>query len=281
MERNIKIITDSASDLPKEICGKYGIDSIPIMVNAGEASYRDGVDIDIEGLKKLLRTSGIVPKTGVSGPERYLEIYNQYPESDILSVHLGGKFSRAYDTAILAARESIAGHKISTYDSGTASLGLGFMVMEAAALAQDGVDLNTIINNLEDLKTRLAVVAAFQDMNHLRESGRVSHLAGVVGSLLKINPVLRIDNNLISVIDKPRTRTNAVAVLNKFADDFGCLERAAVLHFGCQTEAENLATDIQRLPMKNKDIMICELGPALACHGGVGTLGLCLIKQKK
>lgn len=280
-ERKVHVVTDSTADMPYDLRVRYGIDMIPAAVNFGEISCVDGLNLNIEDFKYLLRENpGIIPTTGVLGPEQYVKVYDRHPGSDIVSVHIGQKFSKLYEVADMVARQNQEDRRIKPYNTGTVSMGIGFMAMQAALLAQDGADIETIIASLDEMKERLTVVAAVGDMAYLSKGGRVSHIQGVVGSLLNIHPILRIDHDSIGNPDKPRTMGKATRKLIEFAKDFGPLEQAAVVHFDSERSANNLATDLQSLPIQNKDILVCELGPVVATHCGFGTLGLCLLRQR-
>jgi len=280
-ERKIQIVTDSTADMPPSLRAHYGIDVIPAAVNFEDRGYIDGVNLDTKEFKRLLRENpGVIPSTGVLGPEQYVEVYDRYPDRNIISVHIGQKFSKLFEVADMVARQNQEDRVITPYNTGTVSMGIGFMAMQAALLAQDGADTETIIRSLDEMKERLTVMAAIGDMSYLSKGGRVSHLQGIVGSLLKIHPILKLDHDNIGNPDKPRTMGKATRKLVELAQNFGPLEQAAVVHFDNETGANNLATELQSLPIQNKDILVCELGPVVATHCGFGTLGLCILRQR-
>ena len=204
----------------------------------------------------------------------YLSVYEKHP-GDIISVHLGSGYSAIFSTPEAAARE--AGERVHPFDTGSASLGVGFMAIKAADLAMQGATVEQILEELGDMRSRTTVMAALNTLDNLQKGGRASRVQYLFGSALQIKPILELKDNKIEVIDRPRTRNKSLARLVELAENLMPLEQVAVLYADTPDVAEDLAVRIR--DFYNGQIMIGNIGPALATHGGPGIVGVAAVKK--
>lgn len=274
----IQIVTDSTADLPQQLSEAHGIEIIPTIVTFGEETFRDRIDIGVaEFLNKLQQEDALFPTTAAPSLATYLEVYEKH-KGKILSVHVGEGFSGVLNTAIAAANE-IGQERISTYDSGTVSLGLGFLAIEAAQLSSKGVSMDKIEARLDDMKSRLTVMAALNTLEFLKKGGRASGFQVTLGSLLQIKPILEVTHNRIAELEKLRTRKRALNRLVELTQDLAPLERVGVMHADAEKQAIEVADRIS--DFYTGEIILTEIGPVVSSHAGPGAVGVCAVSQRQ
>jgi DegV family protein with EDD domain len=173
----IRIVTDSTCDLPEEIVAQYGIVVVPLYINFGRESYLDGVELSREAFHARLPDADPPPTTAVPAPEMFIDAYERLADegaSEILSVHISKSLSAVVDQAELAARE--ASTPVRVIDSGTLSLGMGFLVWAAAEAAALGRSMEAIVSLIADQSQRTRVFAALDTLEFLRRSGRMNRV---------------------------------------------------------------------------------------------------------
>lgn len=279
MERGqtVCVVTDSSSGLTKDMETASGINVVPLWVQLGNESFREGVDISAQEFYGKL-DGQTMPVTSAPAPGEFVRIYKSLAKkaSDILSIHITAKGSSTCQTARLAA-QSVPEARVTVYDSQTISMGTGFLAMEAARAAQDGLKLEEILARLDKLKAKIRVYAAIPTLEYLRRSGRVTQGQALLASLLSIKPVLEVIEGEVRIVDRVRTYPRALERMLELAcDAVGSLPaRVAVMHTNCFEGARKFADAVAKR-IKVEDLFIGEAGAALAVHGGPGLVGIAL-----
>lgn len=271
----IAIVTDSTSDLPFEVKEKWGISTVPLYVQVDNRNFKDGEELSFHQFYELLE-SGVIPVTSSPPPSEFIRVYQRLADrvDHIISIHITGKGSATIQSAALAAR-LVKGAEVTVYDSGGVSMGIGFLAIEAARSAIQGLGVKEILSRLDRLKERIHTFAAIPTLKYLQKSGRVTRGQTLLGSLLSIKPVLEIKDGVVEVVDRMRTFPKALARLIDLA--YEAVGRKpvvmAVMHADAREEAEKLAAKL-RDKLDIKELNIGEVGPALASHGGPGMIGI-------
>jgi len=276
----IGIVTDSVASLPKKTAQEKEIGVVAASIIFDDQVYRDGIDIGTDKLLELMAESGNIPTTAAPPIPDYQAIYDKYPDQDVISVHVGSKFSGIYNNAVQAASES-GYERITPYDSATVSMGIGYMTLCAQELAGKGASMEQIRQELDDMKGRMTVIAAIDSLSHLEKGGRVKKAELLLGSLMSIKPVLQFSNGEVHVIEKVRTRGKSLKRLAELAESFGQgnIEKLAVLHAGAEEEALSVVENMRSFYQDK--IGIFDTGPALAIQAGPKVVGAVIIRKNK
>jgi len=275
----ISIVTDSACDLPASIVKKHGITVIPLYINQGENSYRDGVDISREEFYRRLPAFRPAPTTATPSPDMFMQAWDKLAEAgaqDILSIHISEKLSATVNAARIAA-EQFTRIPVSVLDTGQLSLGLGFIVEKAAELAALGHRMEDILAQLADLMKRTYVFASLKTLEYLRRSGRMNFALASFGELLQIKPLLHM-NQGNPVAHRVRTQERATERMMAWLDEYAPFEKLAILHAGVQQEAKEMLERVKHY-LPNLEIPIVQITPALGAHLGVGALGFACVSE--
>jgi DegV family protein with EDD domain len=274
----IRIVTDSTCDLPKEIAAQYGIAIVPLYINFGLESYLDGMDLSREAFYARLPDCDPPPTTAVPGPRMFLEAYERLADegaTEILSVHIARSLSAVLDTAHLAARE--ASIPVTVFDSGTLSLGIGFLVRAAAEAAAQGHSMDEIVALTREQSKRTHVFAALDTLEFLRRGGRLNRVMATLGSWLQMKPLLKMHEGNPTT-EKIRTSEAAFQRLIVLLKERLPLERVAVVHTHALERAQDLRQKAQHLLPEGK-ILSVDITPVFGAHLGPGAVGFVCVSE--
>jgi len=280
--RKVKIFTDSTNDLSSEILVHYDISVVPLYVEFGEENYKDGVNLFPAQLFKLVQEKGVLPKTASPSPYDFISVYRQHIEedSDILVITLSAKMSSTYQNAILAASEFPAG-RIAVVDSQSLTTGIGSLAMIAAELAEQGEGLETIVKTIRSLVPGVKLNFVIDTLEYLYKGGRCNVVQNLLGTALKIRPIIGIEDGRMLVEDKVRGDKRRALdkiveniIKNREKIDFN---RIFVVHsLGGEDEACYIRDAIKQ-EAPEKDIIETKAGCVISSHCGMNTVGVSYI----
>lgn len=277
--QKIKIITDSTSDLPKEIVEKYDIEVLPLLVSFGEETYIDGVNIDIQTLLEKMESSEDFPGTAQVNPQRFLECYKRYLDEGykIISIHLSSKMSGTYQSACIA-KDMLETDCIKVIDSLNVTSGLGLLVLKAARLKEEGLNIEEIEKEIIKARPHVKSVLAFAYLDNLVKGGRLSKTMGIIGNVLGIKPILAVDKGEMVVIDKVRGSKRAIRYIMDYLDKVGIKqnEPAILLHIANKDILSNLRENLKE---KGSLFIECEVGCVVGVHAGKDACGVFFIES--
>lgn len=275
----IKIITDSTCDLPSYIVNKYDIEVIPLLVNFGEETFKDGIDITLHQLLMRIKEGNEFPTTAQVNPQRFLECYKKYINDGykIISIHLSSKMSGTYQSACIA-KDTFESEDITVIDSNNVTSGMGLIVMKACRLKEQGKTYDEIIKGILETIPHVKSILAFETLDNLVKGGRLSKTAGVIGSILGIKPILAVVNGEMQVIDKVRGSKKSVRYILDGMEKMKVKEGevSILLHVENQDILDTLRV---ALLDKNCEFLECEVGCVVGCHAGPGACGVFFIED--
>ena len=187
---NIKITCDSTCDLPQEIYAKYDVEVVALSVTLGDSLHRDGVDITAPELFAYVKETGTLPKTSAISMGEYLDVFDKYVQDGrtVIHINLSSNLSSSHQNAVLAAQEL---GNVYVVDSRNLSTGSGHLVIEAAEMAAQGLDAETIVARLNEMKERIDASFVLQTLEYLQKGGRCSSVAALGARALQLRPEIR------------------------------------------------------------------------------------------
>lgn len=274
----LKLVMDSAGDLPVEWIERYQIHVVPINIHIGEEVYLEDVDLSKDQFYRRVEETGRIPKTSQPTPQQYQEVYRRIaePGNVILSIHLTSKLSGTYESAEIAAVEMAQeGIEVIPYDTRAGTGIQGYMCCEARVMAQQGASLEEIIHRLDEIRDQTEIILALQSLDFAQKSGRVQMLESILASLLKIKPVIYLREGALEIGKKVRSRlTSLDYVLQEMADRVGdSLVNAAVMHAHDPQMADAFSEKVQQV-LNCKHFFIEEVSIGIASNLGPGTIGI-------
>jgi DegV family protein with EDD domain len=279
---SIRIVTDSTSDLPREMAGAHGITVIPCYINIGARSYLDGVDLTRQEFYARLPTYDPFPKTAAPGIEMFRETYERLiaeGATEILSIHLSSTLSALFNAATLGAQE-VRGATVTTFDSRQLSLSAGWQAVTAAQLVAAGMSVAATVAALQDQVVRTYACAVLDTLEYLRRGGRVSRLIAGLGTVLQIKPFLRVHDGEVTV-EKTRTRKGALNRLSDWIQGLGALERAAIVYTDRPECGEELRQLLRPVCPWLENSSSLQVTPIIGAHLGPGAAGVVCVAAKR
>ncbi|NLM36740.1 MAG: DegV family protein [Firmicutes bacterium] len=275
----VKIITDTACDLTMNFLASAGIGVVPMTINFPDRSYRDGFDLGREEFYGLLTSAVKLPTTAQPTPGDFLRVMQEAAAGgqEIVVITISSGMSGTYESA-LAAREQIdQKERVAVFDSRTASLGQGLLVLKAQEMAAAGKGKNEIIKELTGMRSRLYSVFTLDTLEYLKKGGRISRVQAVMGDVLNIKLILEVNKEgRIVPREKTRGRRRAIKRLLEIMAAEGrelYNQLIAIGHSRCAEEAEALAAEIKKL-YNVKVVRIGEISSTVGTHTGPGCIAV-------
>ena len=269
----VKIVTDSVADLPPEAVKELGITIVPLHVRFGEEVYRDGIDLTVDEFYSRLAHSKILPVTSVPSPGDFAEAYDKLAEEadEILAIIVSSRLSGTYDVALQSIGLMKRKCRVEVIDSQLAVMAQGFLVIKAAKAAQAGAGLDELVDLVRSNIPRIDFLAAFDTLEYLRRGGRIGRAQALLGSILKINPIITLRDGVVEPAGRTRSRAKAIDYLYNFAMSYSHIDEMAVEDAACSEDAETL---VERLSSKfpRERIYRSRTTPVIGTHTGPGLL---------
>ena len=275
----IKIITDSTADLSQDLYEKYDIEVLPLLINFGDESYLDGVEINPEEVFRRIENDHILPTTAQITPIRFEETYKKYLDQGykIISIHMSSAMSGTYQSACIA-KDSLESDDIVVIDSQKVTSALGLLVMKAAKLIEAGLTLGELEKEVNKCRDKIQASIVFESLEYLVRGGRVSKTAGVVGSMLGIKLILEIKDGMMAVKDKVRGSKKAI---KRLISDLESVE--------LDPEVPVLLIDVQNIEIKQAlreyltekkvNFIECPVGSTVSIHSGPRCCALVFLEK--
>lgn len=268
----VGVVTDSAATLPADIAEKHMIEVVPMYLTLGGTTYRDGTEMPPADFYQRLAhgdpasTSGATTADFQSAFERVLS----GGCTGVVCVTVASFVSVTFTSASIAARDFDG--RVAVVDSGSASMGQGFVALEAARRAADGATVAAVSERASQVAGRTHLVAAIDSFEYLKRSGRVNALAAYAGTALGIRPVFAFRGGKVEQVGRPRSRAKAMDLVEREVAAAGRGLHVAVCHAAVPEDARVLLERIEQAcsPVES---MISECTPLMGAHTGPGLIG--------
>lgn len=271
----IKIVTDSTIDLSDEIIRQYGIEVVPLSICIDNKTYLDRIDISPAEFIDKMQQSKELPKSSQPPAGAFLEVYDRLGRdgSEVLSIHMTGEMSGTVRSAKMAAE--MTDTKVTVVDSRYITKALGFQVLEAASMAEQGRSAAEILVRLDEIRRQTRLYVVVDTFDNLVKGGRIGKGKAWIGSLLKIKIIASLEGGEYTPVAKVRSRAHVVEFLAKqFAEDVKgkAIKGVGLIHAAGYELASKLKETIIALTGYDK-ISIEDTTPIISTHTGVGAIG--------
>jgi DegV family protein with EDD domain len=277
----IKIVTDSASDIPLKIREELGITVVPLYVRFGVETFKDGVTITNEEFYRRLVSGEVFPNTIQPSPGDFKQVYEELAKDAdaIVSIHLSEKFSGTVNSARQARDLMSSKCRIEVINSDAMAIGLGMICIAAAGAAKAGENLETIVKIVNEAISETHILVLFDSLKYLAKGGRIGQAQSLLGTLLNIKPLLGMKDGIVVPIAKARSYSKGIEQLYVFASNAlkekNNIKDLAIMYNTNQKEANELVDRIAPLYPREK-IIYGPIGPILGTHAGPNLLAVCL-----
>lgn len=271
----IRIITDTTSGLPQYISERYHISIVPQIINFENRSYYEGIDINNALFMKMLKESKELPKTAAPPPDLFIKEFNQLVPmgGTIFCIHPSSEVSGTVRSAEMAALE-FPGADIRVIDTRTIGSPVATLVQLVAEWAEQGVNANMIEAKIKQMIPRNRIYFLVDTLEYLAKGGRIGGATALLGSVLRIKPILVLKDGRVDQFDKERTQKRAVGRLAELVISQAARDGSAyisIMHAATPKLAQEFSHTLCK-EFQIKNIPILDLPPAIVTHGGPGIL---------
>lgn len=268
----IRIVTDSACDLPDDLVERYGIEIVPLNIRFGDEEYVDRFELDVAAFYDKLASHAALPETSAPAPGRFQEAFEKQAAAGadtVLCINLASGLSATMESAQQAAKNVDVDVRV--IDTQTVSGAIGLACIEAAQAAEAGKSADEIVADLNEKAERTQIFGALNTLENLKKGGRIGGAQALVGNMLAIKPILSIRHGHVEEASKQRTRKKALAWMRDraLADD---VEDLCVLN-GLATDFDEFVDSLAP-KYSRKDLFVGTIGPVIGTHAGPGVIGI-------
>jgi len=273
----LRIVMDTAGDLPDGWQEDYQINLIPINIIHQGKTFLQGIDLGYEDFYQLVESSNTLPSTSQPTPYQFSKFYRKIaqPGDTILSIHVTEKLSGTMASAKTAADELKGEFNVIPFDSASGTLSMGMMAKEAREMDKAGKTLDEILDRLKFIRERMELVFTVDNLKFAQMSGRIKHLQAALASLLNVKPIIELKDGIIEMGERVRSRSKSIdKLLDKMKEKFG--DRRVVMgvvHARDKVAGQELLRHVIA-QFNCAEVVFADISISLATHFGPGALGI-------
>ena len=275
----VRIVSDSACDLPPALCEELGIEIVPLTIRFGADELVDRVELTTAGFWERLARTTVLPETAAPSVGAFESTFRTLQEGGadgIVCINLSSTLSATMQSAQIAAKSLDGVCPVAVIDSKSASLGIGMLCLEAARVAREGGDVDAVVEAVEAARARSRVLFTVDTLEYLRKGGRIGGAQAMLGSMLSIKPVITMNDGAVEPAGKVRTRSKALRFVADQVKERP-VESLCVVH-ALAADVDEFVAMLEPI-VPNTEILVGEIGPVIGVHTGPGTMGVTWIES--
>lgn len=273
----LRIITDSAADVPAEWQKEYDIQVMPANINFGDKVYLPGVDLDVEAFYRIVDQTRQIPKTSPPSVQQFTEFYRKIASrgDTILSIHITGRLSKTLEAAQLTARELAGEFTIIPVDSLSGTAGIGMICRDARIQERAGKSVEEIVKHIEQLSARIGVVLTLDTLEYARMSGRVGTVRAILATMLNVKPIVILTDGVLEIAERVRSREDSLERLLEIAkNEVGDQPVDMVVVHARDPQVGRKLMESARGRFNVRELLLMDLSLSVAANLGPGTVGI-------
>lgn len=275
--RPVRIVTDSAADIPADLAQELGITVVPLRVHLGGRSFQDGVDLSGAEFYRELEATRSVTTTSLPTLQSFEDAYRTLTNSgyDVVSIHMSSKLSGTFNAALMASTgDGVDDAAIGVVDLRTLSMSEGWIAIRCAQAARDGRSRGEVEELARELVGKARLYGVLDTLEYVIKSGRVGRVPGTVGGMLNIKPILTVrPTGEATILERVRPRKKALQRIVELTSQAGELDSLAVMHGGDEEGAQELLSMLEGLHPP-QPVVMGHIGAVLGTHVGPGAVGV-------
>jgi DegV family protein with EDD domain len=270
----VRIVTDSAGDLPRDLASQHDVTVVPLTVRFGDDQEIPDGSITPQDFWARCQASAVLPQTSAPSAGDFEEAFRKAGSGGdgVVCVNLSSDLSATHSSATAAAQALEGEVDVRVVDSRTASIGEGIITLAAVEAAQSGATLDEVEAAARSAAERTTVYAALDTLEYLKKGGRIGGAQAFLGSMLSIKPIIKVGPGPVESEAKQRTRSRAMQYLVDKVKAAGPIERLAVVH-GQAADVDEF-TDLLEPMAPASGIIVTDVGAVIGAHSGPRLLGV-------
>jgi DegV family protein with EDD domain len=271
----VRVVTDSACDLPDELMAEKGIGLVSLRIRFGDEEFVDRVELSTKEFWSRCAGFSGLPETSAPSPGQFQEAFEAMAAQGadgVVCVNLSSKMSATIESARQAARALEGQFPVRVVDSLCVTLGHGLIVLHAAEVAADGGSLDEVVDVASHDVESMKLYGAIDTLENLKRGGRIGGARALLGSMLSIKPVIEVREGVVEEESKQRTRGKSLRYMADKVRSAGPLSRLAVF----SADAPDLDEFLGMLE-RVRPTLVGDIGPVIGTHAGPGAIGVAWI----
>jgi len=280
----IALVTDSSSDLTREIYQENGITVVPLTVHFGDESFIDTVEINSSEFFDKLKRSQVMPKTSQPSPADFVAVYERLLKSHdfVFSVHISSKMSGTVQSAQIAA-ETVNPDVIEVVDGRAVSLVTGLMVLEGAEAIRQGKSVDDVRESIQHVMGSFGLYWTLDTLEYLQKNGRIGRATAFIGGLLSIKPIMSIEEGEIAGVERVRGSNRVFPRILELMHSRirpGAPIDVIVLHADDEPRGKRWLADVKS-EFNCRRTWLTDCGPIVGTHAGPGTIAVAWVEPMR
>ena len=280
----IALVTDSSSDLTREIYQENGITVVPLTVHFGDESFIDTVEISSSEFFDKLKRSQVMPKTSQPSPADFVAVYQRLLKSHdfVFSVHISSKMSGTVQSAQIAA-ETVNPDVIEVVDGRAVSLVTGLMVLEAAEAIRQGKSVDDVRESIQHVMDNFGLYWTLDTLEYLQKNGRIGRATAFIVGLLSIKPIMSIEEGEIAGVERVRGSNRVFPRILELMHSRirpGAPIDVIVLHADDEPRGKRWLADVKS-EFNCRRTWLTDCGPIVGTHAGPGTIAVAWVEPMR
>lgn len=274
----IKIVTDSTAYLSEDFVQEHDIRIVPLCVHFSDRDYKEGVDLSYEEFYDRLKEASQLPTTSQPSAGEFHEVFEELTAAghEIVVITISSRLSGTWNSA-MAAKDMIPEAEISVVDSLSTAIGLQLMVQAAVEAVDSGASRQQVVDRLEEVRDKILVLFVVDTLEYLAKGGRIGNAKAFLGTLLKVKPILVLQDGAIEPCEQVRSKSKAKArmleIASEHLDGKASEAKVAITQALVPEEAAALAQQLQEM-LGCPEPSIRPVGPVIGTHTGPGVIGV-------
>ena len=276
----VRVVTDSACDLPPAMAERHGIEVVPLTVRFGEEELVDRQDLSPRQFWDRLARSDVLPETAAPSPGAFETAYRKVAREGgeaVVCITLSSALSATYEAAQLAAQTVSDSVPVRVVDSRAVTMAQGLMAVRASELAASGAGIDDVVGAMDDLVHRSRTFAALDTLENLKKGGRIGGAQAFLGSMLSIKPVIEVTGGKVEPESRQRTRSRALRYLADKVRQHRPAGTLAVMH-GDAPDLEEMLDLLAPLHPRDQTL-VADIGAVIGTHAGPRVMGVAFFVQ--
>ncbi len=275
----IRVVTDSASDLPADIVARLDIDVVPLTIRFEQDEFSDLSPAEFWAKCKLSKS---LPETSAPSPGAFQAAYERARDAGYdgaIVLTLSSLLSATHQSATLGAEALGTEFPVRVVDTLNVSMGQGLIAIDVAEAAAQSADLDALVTRSTEAMSKIGVVATLDTLEHLIKGGRIGGAKALLGQVLAIKPIIDVKAGVVAEAGRQRTRAKALAAVANVAKAHAPLRRLALIQGACtDADVATLVSLVADIPTQFP-LIVADIGPVVGTHGGPGIIGLTWIEE--
>jgi DegV family protein with EDD domain len=275
----IRVVTDSASDLPADVVARFDIDVVPLTIRFDQDEFSDLSPAEFWAKCKVAKS---LPETSAPSPGAFQAAYERARDAGfdgVIVLTLSSLLSATHQSATLGAESLGSEFPVRVVDTFNVSMGQGLIAIDVAEAAAEGADLDALVTRSNEAMAKIGVVATLDTLEHLIKGGRIGGAKAFLGQVLAIKPMIDVKAGVVAEAGRQRTRAKALAAVAQVARNHAPLRRLALIQ-GASSDADvaTLVSLVSDIPTQFP-LIVADIGPVVGTHAGPGIIGLTWIEE--